>query len=151
MAIEKPLDPYYDETQVDPDEPDIELFLDQESDYENITEFEDGSVDIGEVGDGADADLPPMDQIPHESNLVAYFEDSDLNEIADNITAAWDTDNESRKEWSETYAKGLDLLGMKIEERDEPFPGASGQQGDPAMRFAYVAKRAEGEEPGLGE
>jgi hypothetical protein len=61
MPIEKPLDPfYYDEGQVDPDEADIELSLNQESDYENITEFEDGSVDIGPMGMGEDSELPPM-------------------------------------------------------------------------------------------
>jgi hypothetical protein len=124
--VDKPLGMYYDEGQVDPDEADIELSLNQESDYENITEFEDGSVDIGPMGMGEDSELPPMDQIPHSANLVAYLEDDELNEIATNITEAWEADNESRKEWSETYAKGLDLLGMKIEERDEPFAGASG-------------------------
>ena len=141
--VDKPLGTYYDVGQVDPDEPDIELTIPPEdTDYANILEFEDGSVEVGEFDEDEDTALPPMDQIPHNSNLVAYFEDKDLNEISTGITESWDADNESRKEWSETYSKGLDLLGMKIEEREEPFPGASGVH-HPLLAEAVVQFQAQ--------
>ena len=119
---------YYDKSQVDPNAADIELSLVDEPDEamgSEMIEFEDGSVEIGEFED-EDGEMPPMDQIPHSSNLVAYFDDADLTEIAEDTITAWENDDESRKEWKDTYIKGLDLLGMKIEERDEPFEGASG-------------------------
>ena len=47
MAVDKPV--YYDETQIDPDEPDIELVLDPEAfESANVIEFEDGSAEVGE-------------------------------------------------------------------------------------------------------
>jgi len=126
MPIEKELSPYYDQSNVDPDSPDIQVEIsDEELTEDNVVEFEDGSALVGETAE-EDSDLPPIEQTPHNSNLVAYFSDSELNEMAQKITEAWEADNESRKEWRDTYTKGLDLLGMKIEEMEEPFPGASG-------------------------
>ena len=42
------------------------------------------------------------------------------------LNSDFDEDEESRREWLETFTKGLDLLGIKTEDRTEPFPGASG-------------------------
>jgi hypothetical protein len=138
MAIDKPL--YYDETQIDPDEPDIELEIDPDYGSENVIEFDDGSAEIGDFEE--ESELPPMDQVPHTSNLVAYFDDDELSDISKDIVESWEADNESREEWNETYSKGLDLLGMKIEERDEPFPGASGVH-HPLLAEAVVQFQAQ--------
>jgi hypothetical protein len=139
MAVDKPV--YYDETQIDPDEPDIELVLDPEAfESANVIEFEDGSAEVGEFDE--EPELPPIDQVPHTANLVAYFDDSELSEISKQIIEDWNADNESRKEWNETYAKGLDLLGMKIEDREEPFPGASGVH-HPLLAEAVVQFQAQ--------
>ena len=63
---------YYNDNDVDPMADDIELSLPGD-DMTNVMEFEDGSAMVGpEMDDDA---LPPMDQIPHNSNLVGYFAD----------------------------------------------------------------------------
>ena len=46
--------------------------------------------------------------------------------IADELLDDFDNDNMSRKDWEETYKAGLDLLGIKIEDRSEPWDGACG-------------------------
>ena len=46
--------------------------------------------------------------------------------MASNLVDDFEIDRTSRKEWSRSYMKGLDLLGMKIEERTQPWEGASG-------------------------
>ena len=51
---------------------------------------------------------------------------SALNALADDLIAAYDEDKASRQEWEETYTDGLDLLGVKLEERTTPFDGATG-------------------------
>jgi len=143
MPIEKELSPYYDESNVDPEAPDIELEVSDDFESEvNTIEYADGSAMVGEGLNDEEDELPPMDQIPHNSNLVAYFSDTELTEIANKTTGAWDTDNESRSEWRDTYIKGLDLLGMKIEERDEPFKGASGVH-HPLLAEAVVQFQAQ--------
>ena len=138
MAIDKPL--YYDEGLVDPDADDIEIELPDFSDA-NIEMMEDGSALIGEE-DESDPELPPIDTVPHSSNLVAYFEDDELDEMAENLITAWEQDNDDREEWKKIYAEGLDLLGMKNEERDEPFPGASGVN-HPLLAEAVVQFQAQ--------
>jgi len=142
MPVERELSPYYDESNVDPDSADIELEIDSTfSDEMNVMEMEDGSAIVGDTVE-EDSELPPMDQIPHTSNLVAYFNDSELTEIANKTLGAWEADNESRKDWRDTYIKGLDLLGMKIEDREEPFPGASGVH-HPLLAEAVVQFQAQ--------
>ena len=145
MAIDKSLNQYYDESQIDPDAPDIEVEFDlfgaDEGLGSNVIEFEDGSAEVGDF-DEVPADLPPMDQIPHTSNLVAYFDNKELTDMASMIREAWETDNESRKDWTDTYTKGLDLLGMKIEERTEPFDGACGVH-HPLLAEAVVQFQAQ--------
>ena len=62
----------------------------------------------------------------HFSNLADSMEDGDLAMIADELLEAYEGDKEARSDWSSTYAEGLSLLGLKTEDRTEPFPGASG-------------------------
>ena len=64
--------------------------------------------------------------IPFDANLAEFLNESDMGEIASDLLASFEDDNESRDEWEETYTKGLDLLGVKTIERSEPFQGASG-------------------------
>ena len=54
------------------------------------------------------------------------MEKSDLDEMGSELVSDFESDRTSRKEWSRSYVKGLDLLGMKIEERTQPWEGASG-------------------------
>tara|TARA_R110000796_G_scaffold66015_1_gene152206 strand:+ start:2405 stop:4945 length:2541 start_codon:yes stop_codon:yes gene_type:complete len=70
-----------------------------------------------------------MDQgelIPFESNLAEFLDDSTLGELSSELRGMYEDDLESRSEWETAYVNGLDLLGLKTEERSTPFEGASG-------------------------
>jgi hypothetical protein len=60
------------------------------------------------------------------ANLAEQIGDAELQSLAADLLADFDDDLSSRKEWIDTYVKGLKLLGLKYEERSEPWPGASG-------------------------
>jgi hypothetical protein len=64
--------------------------------------------------------------LEHNANLAEFLEDSYLSEISTDLRASFEEDLSSRSEWEETYTKGLDQLGVKYEERTQPFSGASG-------------------------
>ena len=62
----------------------------------------------------------------HNANLAEFLSDSELSTIASDLVADIDDDIASRKDWIQTYVDGLELLGLKIEERSEPWEGACG-------------------------
>jgi hypothetical protein len=62
----------------------------------------------------------------HDANLAEYIDDRELSTIASDLLDDFETDQSSRKEWVDTYVDGLKLLGMKYEDRTEPWPGACG-------------------------
>ena len=77
--------------------------------------------------DGTEIDLMPEDdEEGFDDNLAEYLDDSELQKIASDLIEMVDTDINSRKDWVEMYVKGLDVLGMKYEERTEPWLGACG-------------------------
>jgi hypothetical protein len=61
-----------------------------------------------------------------DANLAEEMSDSDLQKLGSEIIELVDADINSRKDWVEAYVKGLDVLGMKYEERTEPWIGACG-------------------------
>jgi hypothetical protein len=61
-----------------------------------------------------------------DANLAEYMDDSDLQSLASELLSDFEDDVSSRKDWIQTYVDGLELLGMKIEERSEPWEGACG-------------------------
>jgi len=61
-----------------------------------------------------------------DANLAEYMDDSALQSLASELLADFEDDISSRKDWMQTYVDGLELLGMKIEERSEPWEGACG-------------------------
>jgi len=67
-----------------------------------------------------------MIQPAHNDNLAEFLGEDYLGEISSDLRASYEDDMESRSEWEETYTKGLDQLGVKYEERSQPFEGASG-------------------------
>lgn len=77
---------------------------------------------------------PAMTQLPvvqeepiqHDDNLAEFMEDDELMEIAKTCYEFYCTHKSSRQEWERAYIKGLDLLGLKVEERTEPWDGACG-------------------------
>ena len=59
-------------------------------------------------------------------NLAEFLDDSVLAPLASELTSLYEEDKESRQEWYEAFSSGLDLLGIKSQERTQPFQGASG-------------------------
>jgi len=61
-----------------------------------------------------------------DANLAEEIEESELQAMASELISNFQSDRQSRNEWAKSYVKGLDLLGMKIEERQQPWAGSSG-------------------------
>ena len=59
-------------------------------------------------------------------NLAEVLDESHLNELSDELVGQIQTDIEGRRDWAETFVKGLDVLGFKYEERTTPWEGACG-------------------------
>jgi hypothetical protein len=79
--------------------------------------------------DGLEIDLEPGDDKAEgefNSNLAEEMEESELQKLAGEIVELVDSDISSRKDWTETYVKGLEVLGMRYEERTQPWNGACG-------------------------
>jgi len=70
------------------------------------------------------SDEPEMDQ-DFYGNLAEDMDDGDLGVIASDLMGDYENDRASREEWAHTYTQGLDLLGVKFQERTRPFRGAS--------------------------
>jgi hypothetical protein len=60
------------------------------------------------------------------SNLADFVDEDELNSLGGKLISEYTGDRDSRKDWEETYTKGLDQLGLKIEERTAPWAGACG-------------------------
>jgi hypothetical protein len=60
------------------------------------------------------------------ANLAEFMSEGELQMIAGELLGDYDSDLASRKDWLDTYVKGLQILGIKYEERTEPWPGACG-------------------------
>ena len=84
-------------------------------------ETEDGGMIID-----FDPDSSPIGSESFYSNLAEFMSDTDLNEMGADLISQFEADKDSRSEWEESYVKGLDQLGLKIEERTTPWAGACG-------------------------
>jgi len=120
MAVEKPLVPSDLEIETDPTEE--ELTIEVLNPEAVSMETEDGGVIIDFEG-GLSEQLLGQD---HDSNLAEFIDEADLEAMASELVSDFEADRESRADWARAYVKGLDLLGMKIEERQQPWAGASG-------------------------
>ncbi len=89
-------------------------------DPEMVT-LSDGSMEITLIPGGDESDLLGFD-----ANLVEALDEGYLNELAGDLIGMVDGDVDSRKDWADTYVKGLDILGFKYEERTTPWQGACG-------------------------
>jgi hypothetical protein len=78
---------------------------------------------MGGVPDGLEVET---EQYDHMANLAEIIDDDVLGEISSELRSLYEEDMESREDWEEAYTKGLDLLGIKYQERTQPFEGASG-------------------------
>lgn len=85
---------------------------------EIVSDDDEGIVSFGDEEVQSEAD--------HDSNLAEFMDERELDRIASDAIDGFEVDVRSRKEWAKAYIRGLDLMGMKIEDRAEPWPGASG-------------------------
>jgi hypothetical protein len=114
-----------------PTEPDIEIeIVDPES------------IKIGI--DGMEIEIEPAEPSDKDfdANLAEYMSEGELTEIAGDLLGDFEDDISARKDWIQTYVDGLELLGMKIEERTEPWEGACGVY-HPLLSEALVKFQAE--------
>jgi len=100
------------------------------------------SVKIG-IG-GMEIEIEPAEPSDEDfdANLAEYIDEKDLTEIAGDLLGDFEDDISARKDWIQTYVDGLELLGMKIEERSEPWEGACGVY-HPLLSEALVKFQAE--------
>jgi hypothetical protein len=89
----------------------------------NVTELEDGSAIIGEL---PEEEGMPSEEIPFDANLADFIDDTELGKVSDDLSSSIKDDISSRDEWEQIYKSGLELLGIKYEDRTEPFEGATG-------------------------
>ena len=75
--------------------------------------------------DGLEIDLMP-EEPEFDANLAEVIDESELQKISSDLLGQVDDDINSRKDWADMFVKGLEVLGMKYEERAEPWLGACG-------------------------
>ena len=98
----------------------IEVDVTEENpDLDSFEQMEDGSIAFGEP-------TPPAEDTDFYANLADIMPDSDLNSLKNDLMGNIESDKDSRGDWEKTYREGLEYLGMKYEERSQPFEGASG-------------------------
>jgi hypothetical protein len=117
MSIEKSLNPAPQgiESMIeDLGEPDIEIEIE---DPESVS-IKAGDLEIVLEKEDMDDEF--------NENLAENLDDDILTELAGDLIGEYQSDIDSRKDWVQTYVDGLELLGLKIEERTEPWPGACG-------------------------
>ena len=73
-----------------------------------------------------DPDMGEMMGLGHDDNLAEAMDDRDLDSLASELIGSFRSDKESRADWERSYVKGLDLLGLKHEDRTTPWDGACG-------------------------
>ena len=117
MAIDKPVG--FPQAQDKAIEQMVEIESNQFADdlAPNVELMEDGSAIVGEQTEQIETTF--------DMNLAEALDDSILGNISSELRQAFEDDKASRKDWEDTYKKGLDLLGFKYQERTMPFAGAS--------------------------
>ena len=120
MAIEKQMTPFELDQE---DEGAEELQIEIVNPDAVSMETEDGGIIIDFEGDIAEELLG---QDTHDANLAELIDEDILQSMASELVGDFQSDKDSRSDWARAYVKGLDLLGMKVEDRQQPWAGASG-------------------------
>ena len=115
MAIDKPIGFIAEQEEAIDQLTDMQI--DESVEQGNVEMMDDGSAIIGEQVEEI--------QTSFDMNLAEVLDDNVLGQISSELRQAFEDDKASRKEWEDTYKKGLDLLGFKYQERTMPFAGAS--------------------------
>jgi hypothetical protein len=97
----------------------MEPALEIEIENPDSVTLSDGSMEITIIPD-------EMDIEDFDANLAEYLDEGELQTIASELVELVEADVNARKEWADTYVKGLDVLGFKYEERTEPWDDACG-------------------------
>ena len=97
----------------------------QEDDFLNVEVVDepDGGAEVVFGEDDLRRGEEPADFF---DNLAEFVDDDTLSDVASYVLDSVEDDENSREDWRDTYTKGLDLLGMRYENRTEPFDGATG-------------------------
>jgi hypothetical protein len=124
MSIEKSISeaPRTGIAVLDEEAPDIEIILEDDG--------------------GATVELGEEDEVDFYANLAEVIDEQDLGKIALELLQMYEADKASRSDWEQMYAKGLDLLGLKLEEKTKPFRGAS-NAAHPLLTEAIVQFQAQ--------
>ena len=117
MAVDKALRPFPKGIEGE----DLEVDFAVEVINPEIVPLDDGGVEVTLVPSSAGDKSGDFD-----ANLAEDMEENERKNLADEITGLVDADVDSRKEWADTFVKGLDVVGFKYEERTEPWEGACG-------------------------
>ena len=105
-------------------------------------ESPDMEVEIEIEDEDAEPELEEEQESDFNDNLAEDLDEGMLAELAGDLIGEFDEDISSRKDWIQTYVDGLELLGMKVEDRTEPWPGACGVH-HPLLSEAVVKFQAE--------
>ena len=121
MAVEKSIAQLLDT----PQEMEIEI---ETADEEQLPLFESDDTIMLEDGSAIVGYMEEEENISGDffANLTEEMEDEELGELSSELISSYKDDLESRQDWLEQYTNGLDLLGIKTDDREEPFRGASG-------------------------
>jgi len=119
MAIEKQATPFDLEDDTQEEAVQVEIVNPEAVSMET----EDGGIIIDFEGEITE-ELLGSDS--HDQNLAEVIDEDVMQSMASELVADFKADQESRSDWARAYVKGLDLLGMKVEDRQQPWAGASG-------------------------
>jgi hypothetical protein len=118
----------------DPQNPETTALSIEIENPDSVT-LDDGSMEITII---------PGKEVDEEfnNNLAEEMDESQLTELSGDLLGEYEADINSRKDWLTTYVDGLELLGLKVEDRTEPWPGACNVY-HPLMTEALVKFQAE--------
>jgi hypothetical protein len=119
--------------------------MDDSAENEQPIEIEIEDPEAVRIGiDGLEIEIEPNEDNDEDfaANLAEYIDESELQNLASDLIGDFESDVASRKDWIQTYVDGLELLGLKIEERSEPWEGACGVY-HPILSEAVVKFQAE--------
>ena len=119
--------------------------MDESAENEQPIEIEIEDPESVKIGiDGLEIEIEPGEDSDEDfnANLAEYIDETELQNLAGDLIGDFEGDLASRKDWIQTYVDGLELLGLKIEERSEPWEGACGVY-HPILSEAVVKFQAE--------
>ena len=122
MAIERRLNGMGESIEGNTGEIGLDEVLEIEIEEPEILTLDDGSVEVTLIAE-VEEDITSA---PFDANLAEYLEDGQLVELSSELVASVQSDTQSRREWADTFVKGLEVLGFNYENRTEPWENACG-------------------------